>query len=821
MGGPYSILPLFAILLFAYLSGIFMVRNGFLTKVVHRRFWNLILLITFLVTAVLGLLLAIQINYKLEWSWVRAMLKWHVDFGIAMTMVGVFHLLWHLSYYLNLFKYSDVKRDKKPDLVSETASTASGTMDREIVALGFSSAVIQVLLIREIALVFQGNELMMGWTLGIWMFLTGMGAWLGRSFTTIPSENRIHRMLGLLLSVPPIALVAMEAGKNLLFLPGTQISPFWFILLILMVLLPVCLTSGLAYSLLVKVQGSEEKRFVRVYALESVGSMAGGVVVSFLLVRWFSILASLLIVALAVRLFLLSRKGRELKPILPTVITAVLLLLVLLWPVDLKLKSLLFYHQQVIDSKESPYGNITVTENGGELSFFENGSLLFSTGDLISNEEYVHYALLQRENPRSILLVSGGISGMIGEILKYSTVEQIDYPELNPHLIEMGRRYNRLSEHPKVMVIPGDGRRFLQQTDRFYDMAILAVPDATSLQLNRFYSSEFLTILKKRMNENGVVLFAVSPAGNYLSPEKIHLEALIYHTVKEHFRRVELIPGEKDFFIASDGPLSIQIAELATLRGIRNNYVNSDYIDDRSILDRSQQILGQIGGYKEINSDNRPLPVFYHSLRFLAQFSGRQFGLALIPLLILLLPLFLLNPVSGAMYVTGFSASAIEILLIFWIQVTFGYIYSVMGLIFAIFMGGLAPGAIAGHRMEIRRGHVFGAQSLLMLYLLLFPLLWSLSKASLPAGVIWLLIVPATFIPALLTGFQYVASTVTLPGRVESAPSIVYAADLWGSALGIMATTILFVPLLGVAGTSLLLAGINLIVILINWIRRR
>jgi len=46
--------------------------------------------------------------------------------------------------------------------------------------------------------------------------------------------------------------------------------------------------------------------------------------------------------------------------------------------------------------------------------------LLFSTGNEISNEENVHYAMVQHPNPENILLISGGFSGTIAEIMKYN-----------------------------------------------------------------------------------------------------------------------------------------------------------------------------------------------------------------------------------------------------------------------------------------------------------------------------------------------------------------------------------------------------------------
>ena len=73
-------------------------------KITHRKIWNAILLITALMSCLLGFLLAVQLNYRFGMSWFSPILKLHVEFGIAMTIVAFFHVVWHLKYYKNLFK---------------------------------------------------------------------------------------------------------------------------------------------------------------------------------------------------------------------------------------------------------------------------------------------------------------------------------------------------------------------------------------------------------------------------------------------------------------------------------------------------------------------------------------------------------------------------------------------------------------------------------------------------------------------------------------------------------------------------------------------
>ena len=65
----------------------------------HRKLWNVLLLITFLFTGILGIILIFRISFNLALPYLSDMLFWHVEFGIAMAMISFFHVLWHWDYY--------------------------------------------------------------------------------------------------------------------------------------------------------------------------------------------------------------------------------------------------------------------------------------------------------------------------------------------------------------------------------------------------------------------------------------------------------------------------------------------------------------------------------------------------------------------------------------------------------------------------------------------------------------------------------------------------------------------------------------------------
>lgn len=812
---PYLLIPLSMVLAIAYLLGFLLERLGVVPMLTHRKFWNWVLLVTLLVTAVLGLLLIVQVDYKIEWPYIKTIVAWHVNFGIAMSFVGAIHAIWHWDYFTKNFRAKRVVPIGEPEAIN-------GNKWRMLAILsGFMGTTIQVLLLREITTVFQGNELTMGWTLGAWMLLTGAGAYLGRRLNS--TEKLFQRLKQIILiQCFAAALLAFSMGwlKNQFFAVGVQIDPHIFLLVILLFLSPICLLSGISFPILVSLSGHSGKGFVGVYALEAVGSLLGGIIVSFLFIQWLYIFQSILVLTLlaAITLYYADRRRAML---LPVGLSSVALAIAIALPVDRVIKSLLFPNQRVLETRETRYGNLTITENAGQFNFYENGSLLFSTQNTIMNEETVHFSMLQHPNPANILLVTSGGIELVNQIFKYQSVKSIDYIDINPALVGIAGQYVNLPPDSRLQVARADGRSFIQRSQEKYDVVIFALPDPSSLVINRYYTREFIACIKRRLNSGAVVSYSISPSGNYISREKQVVHSAIYNTLKEQFLHVEVIVGERDYLLASNSPIDLSIAQIASSRGVENSYVNEYYIDDYVIRQRNDFVKSHIAKHAHVNTDAKPSPVFYEMLRYLSLFSARQWYIVVIPIALLLLPVFLMANASRGMYIAGFSGASIELVIIFSFQIIFGYVYAAIGLIIAIFMGGLTLGSLLAKRFQRFQLQLWMPQALLGVFSLSLPTLWYLHAMGFSSWGLFVLVFAMTLIPSSIVGFQFVAATQMLATDKNSSASRVYAADLLGSALGVIAITLILLPLLGVYGSCYFIAGVNSVGLILTIFNKR
>jgi spermidine synthase len=142
--------------------------------------------------------------------------------------------------------------------------------------------------------------------------------------------------------------------------------------------------------------------------------------------------------------------------------------LMLLWNAPfIDRRMTLWSHPNLVESRDTPYGRVSVTRLYDQISVFENDALVFET-EGTEAETFVHLAALQHQNPRQVLILGGGIEGTVREMLQHGP-EKIDYVELNPAMLRLisGHLPNDLQKSlkdPGVSIIFADPRVFLKES---------------------------------------------------------------------------------------------------------------------------------------------------------------------------------------------------------------------------------------------------------------------------------------------------------------------------------------------------------------------
>ncbi|NPV82202.1 MAG: fused MFS/spermidine synthase [Candidatus Aminicenantes bacterium] len=676
--------------------------------------------------------------------------------------------------------------------------------------LGFLATSFQVIILREFEVRFQGNELVYGLVLAFWLLGGGLGSLLAeKKFQAEISPVVFYR--GMIIITAALLVLLRLARFAFGTLPAEMTGPGPLLLTSWLISFALSLPLGALFVFNVFWQRG---RLVPVYQLESLGAAAGGLLVYLVLTPHLSSWQAAALISLLAGLAINLVAGS--KQMVSTVITV--LVAAGLWFGDRPTEKFYWKPLHLVEVRDSPYARLQVVRTGELVSFYVNSSLAFNFPDPASAEEAIHFAFLQRPEATRLLLIGGGLNGTLAQALQYPRV-RVDYVELDPALVRLARQVlpDRQTglEDPRVTINLQDGRKFLRATRNRYDLIICNLPEPATAQVNRFYTVEFFRQVREKLAEDGVFSFLLPSSESYLSPQRTILLATIYHSLLTVFPRVEIIPGDNNILLASAGPLDIttdSLLEKLDRYQLKTVFFRPEFLRSRLHPLKREYLRSslQTVDSPRLNSDRLPVSYFYQTLVWSQQFHGplsrglgqlqhqTRFWLFDLPLfLFMLLIMFLIafRKKGGTIYllpitVMGFTTIVAEVALILAFQSRLGLVYGKISLLFTIFMAGLFLGSSLARRLSSTLGprHLVAVQTGFVILLALA----GLAPAAAPEPAFYGLLLVMGF----LGGFLFVVSNfIYLQSQIRY--GLGYSLDLFGSFLGALLATSVFIPLLG------------------------
>lgn len=676
--------------------------------------------------------------------------------------------------------------------------------------LGFLALSSQIFLLREFSVHFYGNEITFGFILAAWLLWGGVGSITASKIKF--SQTRLIHVYYLVIILLPFCLVGLRFSRFLLnILPGeiTGIIP----MLISSLLLSLCISFPLGILFFFNTLFLKGNLY-QVYLVESLGSSSAGILVYFFFIPFFSNWHGAALVGAIVAFLSYFTFGRKRQKLF---LLSALILLLIFCLFDYPSQKIYWKPFQLIQSKDTPYGKLQVLQTEEQISLYNNNLHDYSYPNLASSEESVHFALLQKPEAENVLLIGGGVAGSLRQILKYPRT-QVDYVELDPEIIRISLRYLPESEqeilkNKRVHILYQDGRAFIVKTRKKYDMIILNLPEPATAQINRFYTKEFFLVSKEKLTEAGVFSFRVPSAENYISPELQDFLSSLYHTLREAYPFVEIVPGDTNIFLASSHPLTIDFETVS--QKIEELHLQNTYVSPQILFSRLNPLRVEMTrekvttGKKAINLDLFPISYFYNSVLWSTQFKGiekgvitffsslRSFWLLDFPLILfifLLIILWLKGKKSSfflvPLAVMGFTTIVAEIIVIISFQTLYGYLYQRIALLLTSFMVGLFLGAFRGKkRKRIDLSQMLVIQAGFLLLILLFQTTLKLN----PPEIFFFLFLLAL---GFLGGDLFVVSNYLFLKEKKNY-GLGYGLDLLGSFFGALAASSLLIPLVG------------------------
>lgn len=695
-----------------------------------------------------------------------------------------------------------------------------------LVFYGLFALLCQLLILRELSVLFYADELFLGTYLAAWLFWVGMGSLSIRHIIKHGEEYQQYLAisflgLSLLLSAQ---ILLIRLAKGIFFfarLIGPQATAGYISILIG----PICLIVGAQFNLacLLIAKKNKDIALARVYLWETLGSVIGGVLFTYFLIGRFAIFSIILTLSLGsilISLFLF-RKNLSAK-ILFFIFACVLSLFI-----NLRIEGLVNRIQWrgygLIRQVEARNENLSLVSLGSIKSVFIDGVITASFPNPEAYEPIAHWPLLLNNKAKDILVIGEANIGVIAEALKHNP-DSIDYVLLDSAFIELikpylGRNDTLALKDKRLSIRYVDPRLYVKDARKQYDAIIINFPEVSNLKLNRFYTYEFFVQASAALRPGGIFALSIASSENYLSQNTQAFNASVYKTLGAVFSNIEIIPGDNMIMLASPSPIDMNeeaIISRLNSRKVSNIYAVDTYFKYELNSDRRakfKKILAEKNNEVRINYDFYPAATYYFGgfwqNKFSSPISYLILGILLVAFIMFIFRKRKLIAQIGKehiyIFIFGFIGIVLELILLLAFQVTCGFIYWQMGFLFAAFMLGLFLGSNLG------AGAQKSAKEKLFLYSIalssaiitlslglrfIFMQLVNLSNAANLIIVTMILIVIG-----IILGCVFVVVSFLKKGEeVMVKAGNLYSADLWGAAIGALLAGNFIIPYFGLFG---------------------
>lgn len=397
-----------------------------------------------------------------------------------------------------------------------------------------------------------------------------------------------------------------------------------------LLIVPVAVLSGFAFpyacAMYTTNVNSIHRSVGNVLLFNTIGSAIGPVFAAFFLVPVFgaalSVLALLLIVLAALLYFLIQqRKDFSSKWIAPAVGIAMGIIIITLF-IEPKLyilpPSFTKNARQILAYKESVEGTLVVgkesdAENSALSTYVNNSAVIGSSYDAIKAVKMVgHLPFFAGLKCKNALVVGFGIGVTTSAIASHSEVENIDCIELVEGLKNTAHYYSTLNNNivsdSRLKIMSGDGRHFLQDSDKKYDL-ISSDPTHPILGSGSLYTKEYFELCKQHLNPGGMV-------SQYLPIHKLLLSDLlgIIKTFHSVFPESTVWLGHYHLILlGSNGPLRIDFNEWQAniAKSVKDPYFYTNPYHVAACLLLDKESIAKFPDRIKVNTDNNSYVEFF------------------------------------------------------------------------------------------------------------------------------------------------------------------------------------------------------------------
>ena len=227
-----------------------------------------------------------------------------------------------------------------------------------------------------------------------------------------------------------------------------------------------------------------------------------------------------------------------------------------------------FHVDKCLADTKSEFQHIVIIENSsyGKVLFLDGASQSAQVDEYVYHESLIQPAMMLHSNPVEVLILGGGEGASLREVLRNKAVKNAVMVDIDGELVELCKKHlpewgKGAFSDPRAEVVIGDGKKWIDDTDRKFDVIIMDLTDQIDFGPSfALYTQDFFKTLSKRLNPGG--LLTIQAGG--LSIIEYFSHCSVRRTVESVFKRVDsykqYIPSffsEWSFMICSNHDLDV------------------------------------------------------------------------------------------------------------------------------------------------------------------------------------------------------------------------------------------------------------------------
>ncbi|ELY86934.1 spermidine synthase [Natrinema altunense] len=392
--------------------------------------------------------------------------------------------------------------------------------DIAVFVSGVTSMGLEILAGRIIAPQFGSSIYTWGSIITVFLTALSLGYWQGGKRA---GEASNRRMCWLMLGTAGYVAIVVYGSDQLLLSASALPLPARYASLPAVLILfgpPTYLLGFISpYAAELSAKEGTGEASGHVYALGTIGSIVGAGATTYFLIPALGIDAIGLLFGFVLVGTALALTLPALAPTPAAASVAIALLLV----VAAGIGPVAFDHRgDVVYQTQTAYQELEVIDNGDERTLYLDGARhsAMDLGDpdrhVFEYTRYFHIPMLMVDDPdevENVLFIGGG--GYTGPKDYERTYDvDVDVAELDPEVSQAAKDYFRLEESENMTVHTKDGRQFLRETDKNYDVIVLDAyqKDQVPVHLTQL---GFMELAADRLTDDGVFLANIisAPSG--------------------------------------------------------------------------------------------------------------------------------------------------------------------------------------------------------------------------------------------------------------------------------------------------------------------